>query len=299
MTWARGSRQRLAVWALLWAFLFVSMNCGGAARAATARPDETADVSYSDPAGDAQRGIGDITSMRVNNDHDWVNFVIKVDTQGTTHGHLTVYVTESRGTPVDFLNQTRGYVDFPRGPLRRYSGSSTEARVVPAAVRGAYNGGVWAVSVRRAELADATRIQFSVHFYDDNPGENKRETDKTKPFGYQIIDYRLVIVGPNTLPVTGPVAGQQFSAAFTIRLLRPDGSPERIGSGDVSCPATVEGRRPRASFEDFYRRKGKSGATCAWQIPTSARGSLFTGTIKVRARGRPVWATSTFRYRVR
>ncbi len=154
------------------------------------------------------------------------------------------------------------------------------------------------VSVRRADLANATRFLFSVLF-GPCPVAGRGAADETKYWGYQLIDYRLTIVGPNTIPATGPIAGRQFSAAFTIRLLRSDGSPERIGSGDVTCTATAGGKRLHVDFEDFYRGTGASGATCAWAIPPSARGSIFKGTVVVRARGRPVTATKTISYRVR
>ncbi len=285
---------------MLCGFALLSMIAGKAGTASTTRPQQTVERTYSDPAGDARGGVGDITTIRVGNDGDWIRFAISVDARGTTRGELWIDVTEIRGTRVDLLKQPSLNVGFPREPLKRFDEANSTWRRVPGAkVVGAYANGVWSVAVRRGDLGNATRIQFNVHFYVDTPGKITQPTDKTKPEGYALIDYTMTIVGPNTIPATGPIAGRQFSAAFTIRLLRSDGSPERIGSGDVTCTATAGGKRLHVDFEDFYRGTGASGATCAWAIPPSARGSIFKGTVVVRARGRPVTATKTISYRVR
>jgi hypothetical protein len=102
----------------------------------------------------------------------------------------------------------------------------------------------------------------------------------------------LTITGPNTKP-SNPVAGQQYSAAFKVEVVQPGKPPRRITDGEIDCRATAGGKPVGFDFKGFFA----SSAVCAWQLPASARGTFFQGTIMVRARG--MTATKTFSRRVR
>ncbi len=91
----------------------------------------------------------------------------------------------------------------------------------------------------------------------------------------------------------GPVAGQNFSAAVAVTLVRPKRTPRPIKGGNVNCPASVGGKPLGVYFKGFVQGR----ATCSWNIPSSARGSVFQGTILVFAGART--ATKTFTSRVR
>ena len=90
-----------------------------------------------------------------------------------------------------------------------------------------------------------------------------------------------------------PVAGQNFSASVAVTLVRPGSPPKPITSGNVSCPAKVGAKPLRTYFKGFVQGR----ATCSWDIPSSARGALFQGTIVVVAG--ELNATKTFTDRVR
>jgi hypothetical protein len=90
-----------------------------------------------------------------------------------------------------------------------------------------------------------------------------------------------------------PAAGQNFSASVKVALVRPGSSSRPIRDGLVRCPATVGGKSIGTYFKGFVQGR----ATCSWNIPASARGSVFQGTILVVSGGKT--ATKTFTSRVR
>ena len=90
-----------------------------------------------------------------------------------------------------------------------------------------------------------------------------------------------------------PVAGQNFSASVAVALVRPGSPPKAITSGNVNCPAKVGAKPLRTYFKGFVQGR----ATCSWDIPASAHGALFQGTIVVVAG--ELNATKTFTGRVR
>jgi hypothetical protein len=101
---------------------------------------------------------------------------------------------------------------------------------------------------------------------------------------------RLALVGPTTKP-SAPLAGQQFQAGLRVFLSR-GGGRVAIKAGAVSCSATAGGKTLPVDFKGFT-----SLALCAWDVPSTARGSTFVATIRVVARG--LTASKTFSFRIR
>jgi hypothetical protein len=78
-----------------------------------------------------------------------------------------------------------------------------------------------------------------------------------------------------------PQAGRTFTASMVAT--RSD-TGATLAGGQVSCTATVGGKRLAARVRAF----AGSRARCGWRIPASARGKRIRGTVTVVFEGRRV-----------
>jgi len=78
-----------------------------------------------------------------------------------------------------------------------------------------------------------------------------------------------------------PVAGRTFTAGLTVA--RND-TGATLKGGQVICTATVGGTRVTARVHRFVGTQ----ARCGWNLPGSARGKAFRGTVTVVFEGRRI-----------
>jgi hypothetical protein len=101
-------------------------------------------------------------------------------------------------------------------------------------------------------------------------------------FAYKVntTPLRLVSKGFRLTP-SRPVAGRTFTAGLTVA--RND-TGATLKGGQVICTATVGGARVTARVHRFVGTQ----ARCGWNLPGSARGKAFRGTVTVVFEGRRI-----------
>jgi len=150
-----------------------------------------------------------------------------------------------------------------------------------------------AVTINAAELGNTTRFNFDVFvltgikFVNGEPDFSEARGDVAPDFGHGRYNYK-VNTAPLKLVARGfrltpgrPAAGRTFTAALTVA--RND-TGAILKGGTVVCTATVGGARITARVRKFVGTQ----ARCAWQIPGSARGRPFRGSIAVVFEGRRI-----------
>jgi hypothetical protein len=150
-----------------------------------------------------------------------------------------------------------------------------------------------AISINASELGNTTRFNFAVTVITGVTivnGEldfSAAHADFAPDLGHGLWNYtvntaplKLVAKGFKLTPGR-PAAGRTFTAGLTVA--RNDTGAVLKG-GQVVCTATVGGARITARVRKFVGTQ----ARCAWQIPGSARGRPFRGSITVVFEGRRI-----------
>jgi hypothetical protein len=151
------------------------------------------------------------------------------------------------------------------------------------------------IRINATELGNTTRFNFNTYvatgvIFDRNTGDldfSKSLDDFAPDLGHGLWNYTVRVgqlrlnVKSFSLSPNRPRAGGTLSASMAAT--RSDTGATLTG-GQVSCAATVAGRRIAASVHRFAGGR----ARCAWRIPASVRGQRIRGTVTVVFEGRRV-----------
>lgn len=247
------------------------------------------------PASDAQ--APNITSITVSNtDAGMITFRINISNRPelTQDMDFELYVdTDSKSTTGDpQLDGTDYVILLQQGEanLLKWDGTGYSRRFGdPSAITLSYsysNGPTFRISAN--ELGNTKKFRFIIAavsgvVFDPNTGQpdfTNAHVDLAPPGGAGLYPFEVKTT-PATLVVKKfatspgkPVAGKAFTAKLSV--VRSD-TGAGVKGGQISCA----GRIGRVSLRAKVRHFVGSQAVCTWQIPATAKGKSFRGSIAV------------------
>jgi hypothetical protein len=248
-------------------------------------------------------GAPDITTVQVsNNDAGVITFKINVPGRGAlTEDMIVELIIDADNNPAtgdqDPANVGADYaIELFGGnaTLFKWDGTTYSRRGADPPQASLVFSGL-TIRINAADLGNTTNLNFNSFvatgvIVDRNTGDvdfSKALADFAPDLGHGLWNFR-VRVGALRLAVKSfllaprrPQAGRTFTASMVAT--RSD-TGATLAGGQVSCAATVAGRRLAARVHSFAGNR----ARCAWQIPASARGQRIRGTVTVAFEGRRV-----------
>lgn len=281
---------------------------GSTASVAAAANSQT----YQDSSGE-NPAAPDITTIVVSNDDaGMLSFRINVPNRPTLGQDMLIDLfVDTDNNPATGSQDIPGIdyvIEIARGEpnLFKWDGTSFTRRFGdPSAVTLAlsYQGGA-TIRISAAELGNTKRFNFlttveSGVVVDPETGDldfTNAVGDAAPGGGAGFFNYRVIVVKPTlvvrkaTTTPTSPVAGKPF----TMRLVAARSDTDAvIQNGRVACI----GRAGNARLKAQIQRVVAGAATCTWQIPATAKGKTFRGSVSVVFEG--LRASQSFSGKVR
>lgn len=266
---------------------------GAPAANSTTFEDSTAEIA----------GAPDITTVQVsNNDAGVISFKVNVPGRGAlTEDMIVELIIDADNNPAtgdqDPANLGADYaIELFGGSatLFKWDGTTYSRRGADPPQASLIFSGL-TIRINAADLGNTTNLNFNTFVatgvvVDRNTGDvdfSKAQADFAPDLGHGLWNYRVRIgalrLGVRSFALTPrrPQAGKTFTASMVAT--RSD-TGAALAGGQVSCTATVAGRRLAARVHAFSGNR----ARCGWLIPASARGQRIRGTITVVFEGRRV-----------
>ena len=284
-------RSRLAILLALTALVLgVPVALGGSSHAAANSQ------TFNDSVGE-DASAPDITSIAVSNDDaGLVTFQINISNRPafTPDMLLVLYLDTDQSASTGYTPALGADYVIVLAPgevdLLRWNGTDFELAPSQASLTYSYTATGATIRVSANDLGKSKAIAFGVRADSGWTFDASGNADDTNVrsdlapdpnhgfFSYQVLTKLVLTVTAFTTSPKPPKAGRTFSVSMAATENDTKGP---VGSGIVTCPATLAGKRAVA-----LRRVVANGiATCVWRIPKTAKGRIMRGSITLTVQG--------------